>query len=109
MIKHFYTTSATNRRNTWVTIESLKSSSLEVVATFDCHIQQANPQMIQNIADNYTISHIIWCDPATDVKVGDVIYIGDDRYDVRLLQDNSFVGSNKHYELMVEKQLEYGS
>lgn len=109
MIDSKYTTTFTIKRNAWVEESGYSYSTLSTITTFKGHLQQASPEMVQNLALNFSVAYICWCPPDTAVKLGDTLHVGDDVYDVRLIQDNSFIGSNKHLELALEKQLEVES
>lgn len=67
------------------------------------HLQQATPEQVNNLANVFTLSHLFWCASTSDVEVGDVLIIDEERYGVRAIQDNSFIGRNKHLELHLEK------
>jgi len=106
MISRNYTTTFTIQRNVWTTADGYSSSALGTIGTFKGHIQQASPEMVENLGLNFTVPYIAWCDPSTSVKLGDTLVVGTNRYDVRLIQDNSFIGANKHLELILEKAQE---
>lgn len=106
MINARFTTTFSIERNGWVEESGYSYSALSTIGTFKGHLQQASPEMVQNLALNFSVAYICWCPPDTAVKLGDTLVVGNDRYDVRLIQDNSFVGANKHLELALEKQLE---
>ena len=105
MISRFYTQTGTIKRLQW-TVDDDNNDIAEEVAgdNIKGHLQQASAELISNLADRYTISHIYWCDVDSEVRVGDVIEIGVERFGVRGIQDNSFVGTNKHLELQLERQ-----
>lgn len=109
MIEKFYTKTITVLRNVWVDESGYSGSSLDTVGTFKGHIQQVSPELASNLALNYTTSFAIWCKPNTDVKVGDILKCDNVTYSVRLIQDNNFVGLNRHWELVVERQEEVES
>lgn len=105
MISRFFTKTFTNYRQSWTTdMSGFQSSSEVFVGTFAGHLQQANPEIIENLGLNFGTTYTIWCDEDTDVKLGDRITCSGDSYDVRLIQNNGNVGTNKHLELVIEKQ-----
>jgi hypothetical protein len=99
MIEKFYTTAFTVKR---MTAYVSGKSSLWTVGTFNGHLQQANAELIADLANAYSVSHTIWCDIATNVQAGDTLEVGSDKYSVRAVQFNE-VGQNKHLEIMADK------
>jgi hypothetical protein len=107
MIESKYTKIVTVYRNSWTEDEDNYFASEETeVGTIKGHLQQASPQDLENAQLNFTVGYTLWCSPTSDIKVGDRVEIDSESYSVRLLQDNSFIGSNKHYELVLEKEAE---
>jgi hypothetical protein len=104
MINKFYTYSFEVKRMEWED----DSAEEEVVGTFKGHLQQISAELAQNLGLNFTKSFQVWCPPNTDVQVGDGVECNDIFYTVRAIQDNSFVGSNKHLQVFIEKN-EHGS
>lgn len=104
MIEKFFTKTFTVQRNEYVELDGVYASTEDEIGTFKGHLQQANPQIVQNLALNLSTTFTIWCPVGTDVKTGDRLESGGNSYAVRLIQDNSFVGSNTHLELVVEKE-----
>jgi len=105
MIASKYTTTAEIKRLVWTVDGNGNDISSEgVVSSFKGHLQQASPELITNIGDRFTLSHLFWCSSASAVKEGDVLTINSERYGVRAIQDNSFIGINKHWELQLEKE-----
>jgi hypothetical protein len=109
MISRLFTTQFQVIRNAWVKEQGIWGADEQEVATFKGHIQQASINETQNLADRFTITHSIWCSPSANVKRGDLIVSGSKEYTVREIQDNSFIGSNKHLELLVELTTEVTS
>lgn len=109
MISSKYTTTFTVIRNAWTKTDGIWGADEVEVGTFKGHIQQANINEVLNLADKFTITHSVWCSPEADVKRGDIIVAGNKEYTVREIQDNSFIGVNKHLELMVELSTEVSS
>lgn len=109
MIEKFFTKLFTVYRNEYIELGGVYSSSQVEVGTFKGHIQQANPQIVQNLALNLSTTFTVWCPVGTDVKMGDSIEAQGMTFAVRLIQDNSFVGANKHMELIVEREEEQES
>lgn len=101
MIKSYFKTSFTIYRQNWAN----ESSSLQYVAGFKGHLQQASDEEIVNLADIYTLSHKIWCDESVDIQNGDRITDGTYSYTVRSVNRKDFAGRNKHLEVIVEKDL----
>jgi hypothetical protein len=104
MISKFYQTTATIYRNVWTTDKDDNDISEEVSqGAVSGHLQQAGAELIQNLSDRFTLSHLFWCSPTANIQNGDTVVISGDKYSVRAIQDNSFVGSNKHLEVLLEK------
>lgn len=99
MISEYYTTEFTVMRMSW----SADSAGLEEAGTFSGHLQQARPELTQQLGLAMTKTFSIWCDEETDVLEGDSIVAGEITYTVRAIQNNGFVGKNQHLELIVEK------
>jgi hypothetical protein len=109
-ISKFYKTSFTVTRGGWTTdSEGFSSSGPTEVGTFMGHIQQITPKLAQYLNLNFTKTYSVWCDPATDIKSGDIISDGTKYYSVKEIQNNASVGSNMHLELVVEESSELGS
>jgi len=101
MIEDFYTRAFTVTRLTRTS--GKMTSDYQEVATFNGHLQQAS--QLENIAQDLAdyISHSVWCAPGTDIEVSDIIHDGEWSYSVHAIQDNSYVGVNKHLEVLVER------
>jgi hypothetical protein len=107
MIQNRFTTTAEVFRHVWdVDVDGFEYSEEASQGEIKGHLQQASPELIQNFADVITLSHIFWCGPLSDVKKGDILKIGGKRFGVKGIQDNSFVGTNKHLELQLDEQSE---
>lgn len=91
-------------------MEWSNESSAEVSnGSFSGHIQQAQPQFAEQIAEAWGKTFIVWCAKNTDVQTGDTLTIetGDyaGTYSVKNSQVNA-VGANQHLELTVIKDIE---
>lgn len=103
MIKDFFDTTFTVKRSTWTTDGSGNPYSTESSeGNFKGHVQQADPELVEQLALSITKTFAVWCPHGTDVTEGDTITDGTNTYSVRAVMDYG-VGSNKHYELIVEK------
>ena len=110
MISKFFTTTFTGTRGAWLTDgDGFPYSSPSAITSFKGHLQQATPRLAQYLNLNYTKTFTVWVAVGTDIKQGDMINDGTYYYSVKEIQDNSFVGSNKHLELVVERSEEVGS
>ena len=98
MITGFYTTTFTVKRMVWA---SSKATLVEQ-GDFEGHIQQAQLEDMARLANGYTLTHIVWCDPDEDVEIGDTLETDDDTYSVRAIYDRN-IGGNAHKELHIEK------
>jgi hypothetical protein len=105
MISKHYNKTATVFRSQWTTDEDDNDISEEVEQddTVKGHLQQASATLVANFKDVFTLTHIFWCPVGSDILNGDVLVIDGFRYGVRGIQDNSFIGSNKHLEIQLEK------
>jgi NhaP-type Na+/H+ and K+/H+ antiporter len=99
MIERFYTTTATKKRMVYTN----DKSTLSGTTTFNCHIQMAGSRT-QEFDATLKISHIIWCQKDTDVKVGDVLEVGSIKYKVKFIETHiiTSTGENQHKELACE-------
>lgn len=99
MISKWFTTTFTVQRQVW----SGDSSGLVQQGTFDGHKQQATDEnLTEHLGLRFSKTWHIWCAVGTDVEEGDTITEGSNTYQVRFIQDRN-VGSNDHWELIVEK------
>lgn len=98
MIERLYTTSFEVSRPVWTG----DSAEMTLTATLAGHMQQARPELAQQLGYAMTKTFIIWCPVDTDVQEGDSITDGTNIYSVRAVQINSH-GQNSHKELTVEK------
>ena len=108
-IERFYKTEFSIKRNTWVDESGYSYSAESTIGTFMGHLQQARAELIENLNLNFTNTFTIWCASASGVLVGDRLTAGSNSYSVRAIQDNTSVGTNKHFELIVERDIENGS
>jgi hypothetical protein len=106
MIEKFYNTNVTILRNEWTDESGIEGSELAPVSEAKGHLQQSSPVDVQNYAGNYTISHSLWLPCGTNIEKGDTVYIDDSMYTVRAIQNNCFVGSNKHLKVLIEQSNE---
>jgi hypothetical protein len=103
MINKFYTRTFEVWRNEYTTAESGFSSSEESKqGEFKGHLQQISPNETESRGMNFSKSFTIWCPPNTDVVVGDRLKNDALWFIVQSLQDNNFVGSNRHLQVFVE-------
>ena len=100
-ITGFYTTSFTNKRMVYVG----NKSSLATVGTFNGHLQQATPELAEQLSMVFTKTFTVWCDELTDIQEGDEVLEGSNKYSVKAVQLNT-VGYNKHLELVIEKNVD---
>lgn len=104
MISKFYTKTATVERQAWTTdISGNDITSISNVSSILGHLQQANPELIRSVVDRFTLSHLFWCASDSNILDGDVLIIDTERYGVRAIQNNAFVGKNTHLEVYLEK------
>lgn len=102
MISDFYTTEFEVTRPVWdVDEDDHPISELAVIGTFNGHLQQAGPELIQNLGLSFTKAFTIWCALDTDVLEGDTLEASEISYTVRALQKN-VTGGNQHLELVCE-------
>lgn len=104
-IERFFTTIIAVTRMNW----SNESSAEISAGSFSGQIQQANPQLAQQIGEAWGKTFSIWCAKDTNVETGDTLTVasGDfaGTYSVKNMQLNA-VGANQHLELTVIKDLE---
>lgn len=98
MINRLFTTTFSIQRPEW----SEDSAGLATVETFKGHLQQARPELAQQLGLALTKTFTIWCASDADVQEGDTLTSGDDTYSVRAVQTNNY-GQNAHKELIAEK------
>lgn len=67
------------------------------------HLQQVDQEWAVRFAQGKSLTHRAWCAIGEDIVVGDALETGGSRYVVRGVQRN-VVGSNKHLDLLLEKQ-----
>lgn len=84
-----------------------ESAELNESLDFYGHIQQASAQLTQSLGLTFTKAYVIWCPLDTDVVAGDIIEADGISYNVKAIKD-LLVGINKHKQLFVEKQQQYG-
>lgn len=105
MISRFFTKTFTVYRLGWTEDEEDNEySEEELIGTFTGHLQQASPEITQNLGLNFGTTFTVWCNPSANVQLGDKIVHDEVIYDVRLIQNNSNVGTNTHLELVIEKR-----
>lgn len=103
MISQFFTTTYTVKRLSWTTDGSGNQySTLVAEGTFKGHIQQADPDLVQNLGLSLTKTYALWCPTGTDVLEGDTVTDGTDSYTVRAVMEYAN-GDNAHLELIIEK------
>lgn len=101
-IERFFTTSFTIKRMTW---SGDSSAEVTQTGTKSGHLQQAEPRLIEQLRQDFTLSHILWCDDSVDIQKGDTVVIGSDTYSVRAVQSNDHAGQNKHKEVYLQKDV----
>lgn len=106
MIEKFFTKDITINRNEWTTVEDIEGSELVEIETIKGHLQQANLEDVQNAAENFTLSHMVWVPCGTDIIGGDTLLIDEEYYSVRNVVSYCFVGGNQHIKVLVEKSNE---
>jgi len=105
MISKFYTKTATVERQGWTTdVGGNDITTVSNVATVLGHLQQASKELTQGLMDKFSITHTFWCATGSDIQLGDVAIIDAERYGVQDIQNNTFVGVNKHLEIWLEKE-----
>jgi hypothetical protein len=104
MIEKFFTKTFSIYRNDYLELDGVFGSVEDLIGTFKGHLQQAGPQITINLGLNLSTTYTVWCPSDTSVKLGDKIVCEGISYAIRLIQDNSLVGANRHLELVVEKQ-----
>lgn len=97
-IERFYNTTFTVKRMVYTANKAAQQSA----GTFVGYVQQLAQEKVAQMAGALKVSHSIWCPVATDVKLGDVLEVGTDKYAVRAIQNNN-TGGNQHLQLLVEK------
>ena len=105
MIEDFYTTTFTTLRQVYT---GNKSSLTDTGVTFRGHLQQAQQEQILDLAESFVLTHTVWCDPDTDINVGDQITDGIDVFNVKAIQKNNY-GDNPHLEVLLERSDSYVS
>lgn len=103
MISKYYNTEFVNSRMVWTG----ESSAIDDNNIFMGHLQQSSLEVSENMGLSFSKAFTIWCDLKTDVKEGDQLADGFHTYKVRGIKDLS-VGRNKHKQVYVEKEEEYG-
>lgn len=98
MISDFFTTAFTVLRMQWVGDTSETIS----IGPFSGHLQQARPELTQQLDLQMTNTFSVWCEADADVEVGDVLVGPEYDYSVRAIQTND-CGANKHKELVIER------
>lgn len=85
---------------------SNESSVEAAVGSFSGHVQQAQPEFVEQIGEAWGKVFLVWCPVDTDVNTGDTLTIssGDyaGTYSVKNKQLNA-TGNNQHLELTVIK------
>ena len=99
-IERFLTQSFTQYRQVYTANKSVDT----LVGTLLGHIQQTQPELVQELGITFTKAYSIWFASDVDVRVGDTLVIGSDKYSVKAIQDNTFVSSNKHFECVAERK-----
>jgi len=78
-----------------------KYSSNVAVTTGSGHLQQAGKELVERYAMSYQNSFALWLDYGTDIKVGDILTRGTEKYTVRGINDMDY-GTNKHIEVIID-------
>lgn len=100
-ISRFYTQTFTQYRQVYTANKSVET----LVGTLTGHIQQTVAELAQELGMQMALTYSIWLPTGTDIKTGDTLVIGSNRYSIKAVQDNNFVGANKHFECIAEKKL----
>lgn len=106
MIERFFKSTFTVYRQEWI-VETVGDDEIDKSAeveqdTFKGQLQQANAQIALSLGLTTTKTYTIWCPLDTDVKDGDMLVSGTQKFTVRGKQWNQN-GRNNHLELIVEK------
>lgn len=103
MIGDFYNTSFTIKRASWTTDVDGNPYSTEATTTiFSGHIQQADPELVQNLGLTLSKTFSVWCPLSTAVLESDTIVAGANTYSVKAVMEYAN-GNNAHKELIVQK------
>lgn len=103
MISLKFTTEFINSRVSWYNEEG----EYEALNSFFGDIQQSASEVANDLNIAYTKAYTIWCGVDVNVDDGDTLESGTDVYTVRAVKRLNF-GKNKHKQLFVEKQQNYG-
>jgi hypothetical protein len=98
MISRLFTSTFSVERPEW----SGDSAGLAEVDSVNGHIQQARPELTQQLGLSMTKTYTIWFPVDADIQEGDTLTKGDESYSVRAVQKNEY-GQNPHLEVIAEK------
>jgi hypothetical protein len=98
MISRLFTTTFSVQRPEW----SEDSAGLAELDDVQGHLQQARPELTQQLGLAMTKTYIIWFPVDADIQEGDRLICGEDSYSVRAVQTNNY-GQNPHLEVIAEK------
>ncbi len=101
MIQKFYTTEFKVYRDKWKTDEHGKYTEKSLIGTYNGHLQQATPELAQQLGLKYTNTFTLWCDVLTDIQESDDVLISSVKYTVSAIQKN-LVGINQHLEVILQ-------
>lgn len=102
-IKRFFTKTADVKRQQKQTDGSgNKYSDFGSVGTVDGHLQQARPEVAENLNLDFTETYTWWCDENADIQKSDTLTIDSEDYSVEAIQRNE-TGNNQHLEIILQK------
>jgi len=104
MIEDYFDTTATVKRQVVSTDENgNKYTAFEEVASVFGHLQQTRAELAENMNLDFTKTFTFWCDVDENIQSGDTVLIDSEKYSVRAIKKLDIKGSNKHLEVILEK------
>lgn len=101
MIEKFYTTTFKVYRDEWKEDENGKYTERSLIGTYNGHLQQATPELAQQLGLKFTNTFTLWCGVLTDIQESDEVWVGSTKYAVSAIQKN-LVGINQHLEVILQ-------
>lgn len=98
-IDRFYTQTFTVSRLTYTGYKGAYAT----IGTIKGHLQQKVQEEGLSQMNQPNLQYTVWCDPSSNVKENDILIDGARQYTVIAIQENDFVGKNKHLELLVNR------